>query len=192
MTATAAKALTPPELAGRVYPWLVRLALRRARGAEEPLDLAHGAAVRVLRRAATYDPARGRPSTWASMHFKYALADARRRARRRRLPVVPPDAAPGTDPAAAPDPAAGPEDAAAWSEDVAGVRAALARLAPADREILVRRYYRGEQFAAMAAGRGVTRQAAEQRVQAALARLRLALLLGGPTPHRTPTEEGRR
>ena len=58
---------------------------------------------------------------------------------------------------------------------------AVAQLSRTDRELVLRRFFRGEPFAALAASKGLSENTARMRVQRALKKMRLVLLSRGVT-----------
>lgn len=127
-----------------VRPWLILLAVRRAEGTRVGWEvLFQEAALRVYRAAHTYDPARGRPTTWAAIVARSAFGRVFGRLARqpRTVRLVSPksDDDPGRRTYLA-DPAPGPAALIVQREAVAAVREAVARLPDPDRAVLTRAF----------------------------------------------------
>jgi RNA polymerase sigma-70 factor (ECF subfamily) len=150
----------------RLYNYLVRLA-----GRDAAEDLVQETFVRVLRSHRSYDPSRGF-SGWL-----YAIAtNAARTYLARSVPAgasVSPLVASGalsvTDPPAAPR--AGPLSAAQDSERAEMVRAALAKLDPREREVVLLRHYQGLKFAEIARVTNANLSTVKSRMRYALDKL---------------------
>lgn len=130
--------MNPNELLLSVYPWVRLLAGRCAvRCGVDADDLTQEAVMLLLARAEKYDPARGRPTTWASAALIRMLPRlAARLAGRpgaRELTARVPDRR-----------AADPADAAADAENrrlaAERVRRALPRLGPRQRKVVTARF----------------------------------------------------
>ena len=124
----------------------------------------------VLEKFPTYDPARGAPTTWVSRVCETTALNAIRSGRvRDRVRVARLDGStPDRRPTAAPDHAFDRDDV------IRRVRAAVAALAARDRELVTRRFgLDGGRPAKLKALRGgLSVQRAQQRVAAALSKLR--------------------
>ncbi|MBY6276380.1 RNA polymerase sigma factor [Symbiobacterium thermophilum] len=164
-------------LADRLAHKLYRLAqmilggLGNEQDAEEVVSDALAAA---WERAGTFDPQRSSLESWVLMLAKYAALDRRRHLRRRMLGA---DGEAKIIPlSAAPEPVAPSSDAAALAgEEQARVHAALRRLPPAERELLIRRYFLEEPLTDMARDLGLTRGALDTRLWRARQNLRRLL-----------------
>jgi RNA polymerase sigma-70 factor (ECF subfamily) len=129
------------------------------RGAAE--DVVALAFERAFRRRRLFNPRRGSPRAWLfGIARNAALDELRRRKRTAALP----------DAAAASDESAG-EDAEALAQRVA-VRAALARLAPRDRELILLKFHAQLTNAELGRVLGTSETNAGTRLHRALGRLR--------------------
>lgn len=177
-------------LFARFRPYLLRLvAARLPRGVRarlDPSDVVQETQLEAFRRLPDY--LARRPMTfrlWLRQTARERVLMARRRhvaaARRSTGREAPP---PDDSAAAPPDrlPAGGPTASQACSgrEEAHRVRAAVAALAPDDREILVMRTIDGLSNAAAAEALGVDPSTASRRYGRALIRLRAVLAAAGP------------
>jgi RNA polymerase sigma-70 factor, ECF subfamily len=120
---------------------------------------------RAIRRRGTFDPRRGTPRAWVFGIARHAALDELRRRRR--------GAALAGEP---PDPAAvDPEDAADGAVRREAVRAALAGLAPREREIVALKFQGGLDNAELAAVLGVSVSNAGTQLHRAMTKLREAV-----------------
>lgn len=162
------------QLGHKVYR-LVQLVMGGLGNQQDVEEVVSDALVAAWARASEFDPARSTLTNWVLMLAKYAALDRRRALRRQNLDeagqakVIPLEAAP--EPAAAAS-----EEQALADADQAAVHEALRRLPPAERELLVRRYFFEEPLAEMAQDLGLTRGALDTRLWRA--RQHLKQLLG--------------
>jgi RNA polymerase sigma factor (sigma-70 family) len=136
--------------------------------ADEADDLTAEVFLRAVRAAEQFDPTRGTVRGWLLGIARHALTDHRRREGRRRLVPV----------GALRDlccEAPSPEERLLREERVAGLLAAVARLAPADQELIGLRYGSGLDTAETAAVLGVREAVVRTRLWRALGRLRRTL-----------------
>jgi RNA polymerase sigma factor (sigma-70 family) len=144
-----------------VYAYAATL-LRDAAAAEEVTAQAFERAVRKRR---SYDARKGSPRAWLFGIARHAALDELRRRRR--------TAALATDPL---DPAApAPEDEADAAVRRAAVRAALAGLAPREREVIALKFQAGLDNAELAAVLGVSTSNAGTLLHRAMTKLRDAV-----------------
>lgn len=112
-----------------------------------------------------YDPARAGLRTWVLILARYKALDYRRKLARSSETIPFQDtASPGT-----------PEDSLLAGEERAAVMQTLSALPRAEREILYRRYYLEESVESIAAGLGISRGAADNRLWRARSALKKAL-----------------
>ena len=139
------------------------IAIRVVRDPELAQDAVQEAFLGAWRTAGSFDPARGTVSSWLLTLVHRRAVDVVRREQRRRtetLDDVPPAADAGTE-----------EDV--WiRERRRAVQAALARLAPDQRQALELAYYGGLSQSELAERLGVPLGTVKSRMFAALARLR--------------------
>lgn len=126
-----------------VVPWLVLLSKRRTEGTRVPWQvLFQEVALRVVKYAHDYDPARSTPATWATIVFRSTagllFARLARRVRTVRLASAGSDDADPDRQAFLADPRPGPDTLVIQREAVAAVRAAVARLPEPDRVVVTR------------------------------------------------------
>lgn len=165
-------------LAHKLYR-LAELALGGLGTAQDVEEVVSDALAAAWERAAEFDPERSTLANWVLMLAKYAALDRRRSLRRRtlddmgRAKVIPLTAAPE---ATAPEATAPPSDAAVLAQEQrAAVHAALRRLPPAERELLIRRYFFEESVAEIARDLGLSRGALDTRLWRARQNLRRLL-----------------
>ena len=128
-------------------------------------DVTAQAFERAFRRRRTFDARKGSPRTWLFGIARNAALDELRR-RKRSVPLA-------ADP---PDPAlAGPDDEADRALRRAAVRAALARLAPREREIIALKFHGGLDNAELARVLGVSVSNAGTQLHRAMSKLREAV-----------------
>ncbi|MFO0849570.1 MAG: sigma-70 family RNA polymerase sigma factor [Gemmataceae bacterium] len=168
--------VNPPQAASEflagVHRWLAKLSCRfAARHQLDPDEVLSVVALAILRQHGSYDPSRGKPTTWAHRVFltaAYRHLD-RERTQRRRFHPHPLDSDRLTLLAAR---RAGPALSAA---DRAKVAKAIDKLPPKQRAAVEDRHWRGETQLEIAQRAGTSRQAVSQLERAAYRRLRLAL-----------------
>jgi RNA polymerase sigma-70 factor (ECF subfamily) len=123
--------------ARRVYSLAV--AILRDSGAAE--EVAQEVFFKVWQRAASFDPQRGRPSTWLLSVAHHQAVDTLRRQRRRYHREAPwtleVEDLPGTKRGEA------PEEAAVLNEEGHRVREALGRLPPEQQQVIALAYFQG-------------------------------------------------
>jgi RNA polymerase sigma factor (sigma-70 family) len=128
-------------------------------------DVTAQAFERAIRRRGTFDPRRGTPRAWLFGIARHAALDELRRRRRgAELAGDPPDPA-----------VADPEDAADGALRRETVRAALAGLAPREREIVALKFQGGLDNAELAAVLGVSVSNAGTQLHRAMTKLREAV-----------------
>lgn len=143
---------------------LVTLILGAAATSEDVEEVVSDTFTRVWNRIEEFDPARSSLHSWVLVMAKYTALDRRRSLLRSRFAadgearVIPLESAPD----AADD--ATPEDEALRQESSERLRQGLERLAPADRDLLVRRYFFEESIADLARDLGLTRTATDNRL----------------------------
>ena len=166
-----------------VWRWAGRLAAQFPSVERE--DWAQEIMTELVRSYATFDPARGAPTTWVDhrvRHVRWVWLRKRKAARRVPLDVtIEPLHAPAGRPLSVADPrAADPAEAAAHREELARVAAAVRRLHKREREVLARRFglEGGEAESQVKVGRrlGVSKQAVQAVEADALERLADELL----------------
>ncbi|WP_374712273.1 RNA polymerase sigma factor [Symbiobacterium terraclitae] len=151
------------DLVGHKAYRLAQMALGGLGNEQDVEEVVSDALAAAWERAASFDPSRSTLTNWVLMLTKYAALDRRRTLRRRMLGadgtarVVPLSAAP--EPVAAPS-----EDLVLAGEEHAAVHEALRRLPPAERELLVRRYFLEQPLEEMARELGLTRGAVDTRL----------------------------
>jgi RNA polymerase sigma factor (sigma-70 family) len=144
-----------------VYAYVVTL-LHDPAAAE---DVTAQAFERAVQRRRSYDARRGSPRAWLfGIARNAALDELRRRRRGAQLATEPPDPA-----------VAGQEDEADRAVRRAAVRAALAGLAPRDREVIALKYHAGLDNAELAAVLGVSVSNAGTLLHRAMTTLREAV-----------------
>jgi len=150
------------QLGHKVYR-LVQLVLGGLGNQQDVEEVVSDALAAAWERASEFDPARSTLTNWVLMLAKYAALDRRRALRRQNLDaagqakVIPLEAAP--EPAAAAS-----EEEVLAEADQAAVHEALRSLPPAERELLVRRYFFEEPLAELARDLGLTRGALDTRL----------------------------
>ncbi|HEX2392207.1 MAG TPA: sigma-70 family RNA polymerase sigma factor, partial [Solirubrobacterales bacterium] len=118
---------------------------------------------RAYRKRSRFDPSRGEPRAWLfGIARNAALDELRRRGRQAEL---------ATEPS---DPAAATEDSAERSERRLALTAALATLAPRERELIALKYFAGLSNAEIAAVIGIGESNAGTRLHRAVTKLREA------------------
>ena len=123
---------------------------------------------RIWRRAAGFDPARGRAHTWIAPLTRSACLDVLRSGVR-SVPSMPPeDAEPVCD-------APGPGTAVQYQERAARVREALSALPDAQARVLHAAYFQGLTYREVAEALGQPLGTVKTRIRAGLVRLRQAL-----------------
>jgi len=128
-------------------------------------DVTAGAFERAVRRRRSYDPRRGSPRAWLfGIARNAALDELRRRRRRATLATDPPDREPPA-----------PEDEADEALRRAAVRAALATLAPREREVIALKFHAGLDNGELAAVLGVSATNAGTLLHRAMTKLREAV-----------------
>jgi len=140
------------------------LALRIVRDAALAQDAVQDAFLAVWRTAAAYDAGRGKPQSWLLTLVHRRAVDVVRREERRRTDTLDEDATVATAGAA--------DEEAAVREQRRAVQAALARLAPEQREALELAYYGGLTQTELAERLGIPLGTVKSRMFAGLARLR--------------------
>jgi RNA polymerase sigma-70 factor (ECF subfamily) len=132
---------------------------------DEADDLTADTFLRAIRAQDSYDATRASVRTWLCRIAHNAWCDTLRRARRRRsLPIA------SFRDLAVDAPSS--EERMIWEEQVAGLLAAVASLAPADQELIGLRYGSDLDFAAIGATLGVGEGTVRTRLWRALGRLR--------------------
>ena len=139
------------------------LALRVLRDPSLAQDAVQDAMLAAWRTAASYDPARGKVSTWLLTFVHRRAVDLVRREERRRTEQL--DEAPV-------DEGESTAEAAELRAERRRVQAALAQLSPDQREALELAYYGGLTQAELAERLGVPLGTVKSRMFAALGRLR--------------------
>jgi RNA polymerase sigma-70 factor (ECF subfamily) len=172
MSETLTMAFAPPKSAALEFEALYRscaddlyayvLSLLRDRAAAE--DVTAQAFERAYRRRKRYDERKGTPRQWLFGIARNAALDELRK-RKRRAGLVGDPADPDV-----PDPAGEADDA----DRRATVRAALAGLAPRDRELVALKFHAGLTNAEIAGVLGVSESNAGTRVHRAVTKLREA------------------
>lgn len=169
--------MTPQELLLSVDRWLCRLAERFARPRAEREEFLADLRLDVLEHAHQFDPARGKPTTWATWRA-WHVSTTRRRRRERQAREMPQgchevgflDFRPGREP----DPA----DAAERREDVARAReqaGELLSILPERDQLIVRlRLGRGLSLSAIGRRFGITHERVRQVCGRAVSQLRAA------------------
>ena len=153
---------------------LAQLALGGLGNEQDVEEVVSDALAAAWARAAEYDPERSSLTSWVLMLAKYAALNRRRALRRRAL--GPEGQAKIIPLGAEPEPAVPPSDAAVLAEEErARLHAALRRLPPQERELLIRRYFFEESPADMARDLGLTRGALDTRLWRARQNLRRLL-----------------
>lgn len=147
------------------------LAVRVLRDQALAQDAVQDAFLAAWRTAASFDPARGKASTWLITLVHRRAVDVVRRENRRRASTLDDAPIPAGD---------ATEEIAEVRERRRAVQAALAELAPAERECLELGYYGGLSQAEISERLGVPLGTVKSRMFAGLAKLRDALAqLGG-------------
>ncbi|QIA27551.1 sigma-70 family RNA polymerase sigma factor [Thermaerobacter sp. PB12/4term] len=185
---------------GGAVLYLARLILGPAGTDADAEEVAADALVAAWQRAAEFDPARGRFRTWVFMLLKYAALDRRRQLerelRRRSGWLRRVGAGPGRGPDPAPQPGgpawsglgyglpsgghapvapADPAELVAARDEAVRLRMALESLPPAERDLLIRRYWLEEPIERMAREAGISRNAMDSRLWRARQALRRAM-----------------
>jgi len=151
------------------------LALRVVRDRELAADVVQEAFLTVWRKASTYDPDRGQPSTWIlTMTHHKAVDVVRRRERRKTAPL---DESP--EPL---DPAPPVEERAWLGATRAQIAAALRRLPDPHREVIELAYFAGYTQSELAERLAVPLGTVKSRTFAALRGLREELAAAGLNP----------
>ena len=151
------------------------LALKVVRDRELAADVVQEAFLAVWRRASTYDPDRGQPSTWIlTMTHHKAVDVVRRRERRKTAPLE--------DVAEPIDPAPTVEERAWLGATRAQVAAALRRLPDPHREVIELAYFAGYTQSELAERLAVPLGTVKSRTFAALRGLRQELAAAGLDP----------
>ncbi|MFO1141970.1 MAG: sigma-70 family RNA polymerase sigma factor [Amaricoccus sp.] len=149
--------------AGRVKAY----AIRAGASASDADEIAQDVMVSVWRNAARFDPARASPSTWIFAIARNRRIDAFRRAGRAM--------ADADDPLLQPD----PEPDGFRRLDTLGrearLRAAVAALPPAQRQVLVAAFYEGLSHGAIAAREGLPLGTVKSRIRLAFRHLHAIL-----------------
>ena len=159
-----------------------RLALRVVRDAALAEDVVQEAFLTVWRQAASFDPSRGRASTWVLMLVHRRAVDlVRNQARFNALPDQLEETAPQAVVAESTD------DDVGLREARRQVRSALATLSRAEREVLDLAYWGGLTQSEIATALGIPPGTVKSRTFSAMARLREALRRG---PELTAIYEG--
>jgi RNA polymerase sigma factor (sigma-70 family) len=150
-----------------------RLALRVLRDPTLAEDAVQEAFLAVWRQAASFDRSRGKPSTWIlTLVHRRAVDLVRRQTRFNALP----DQLEAVEPPA--DVADSPDDDIALREARSEVRAALATLSKAERDVLSLAYWGGLTQSEVATALGIPPGTVKSRTFSALRRLREALRQG--------------
>jgi RNA polymerase sigma-70 factor, ECF subfamily len=143
-----------------LYAYVAGL-LREPAAAEEVTATAFE---RAYRKRSRFDPSRGEPRAWLfGIARNAALDELRRRGRQAELTAEPADPA-----------AAAAEDSAERSERRLALTAALATLAPRERELIALKYFAGLSNAEIAAVIGIGESNAGTRLHRAVTKLREA------------------
>lgn len=197
--------------------YLARLILGPAGTDADAEEVAADALVAAWQRAAEFDPARGRFRTWVFMLLKYAALDRRRQLkrelRRRSGWLHRAGAGPGRRPGPAshaggpawssldeglpsgghaPVSPADPAELVAARDEAVRLRMALESLSPAERDLLIRRYWMEEPIERMAREAGISRNAMDSRLWRARQALRKALVERAPAAGRRPASADRK
>lgn len=141
-----------------------RLALRVLRDPTLAQDAVQDAFLAVWRTAAAFDPERGRAQTWLLTLVHRRAVDVVRREQRRRAEPLPAQLMEPSE--------GGADEAADLRERRRRVQAALARLAPDQRQALELAYYGGLSQSELAERLGVPLGTIKSRMHVALAKLR--------------------
>ncbi|MFO1208291.1 MAG: sigma-70 family RNA polymerase sigma factor [Amaricoccus sp.] len=149
--------------AGRVKAY----AIRAGASASDADEIAQDVMVSVWRNAARFDPARASPSTWI-----FAIARNRRIDAFRRAGRITADA---DDPLLQPDPEPDGFRLLDTAEREARLRAAVAGLPPAQRQVLVAAFYEGLSHGAIAAREGLPLGTVKSRIRLAFRHLHAIL-----------------
>jgi RNA polymerase sigma factor (sigma-70 family) len=148
---------------GRVFG----LALRIVRNPASAEEVAADVYVQVWHSAATYDPQRGTPLTWALTICRSRALDSLRRADKA---ILDPDPTERLDAVAQPVP--GLQDLLQASQQHAALHAALTRLQPVQRQILALAFFRGLTHTEIAATTHLPLGTIKSHARRALAQLR--------------------
>jgi RNA polymerase sigma-70 factor (ECF subfamily) len=154
---------------------LYSVALRVLRDPSSASEVVVDVFARVAQRASTYDPRRGSPSAWLVMQARTHAIDRYRldaRARRRQVALT------SEMEAALPTSAESASEASARGELQRVIRAALARLTPAQRRVIDIAFYSGLSQSEIALLLGEPLGTVKTRIRTAMRRLRELL---GPT-----------
>lgn len=141
-----------------------RLALRILRDPTLAQDAVQDAFLAVWRTAAAFDPERGRAQTWLLTLVHRRAVDVVRREQRRRAEPLPAQLMEPSE--------GGADEAADLRERRRRVQAALARLAPDQRQALELAYYGGLSQSELAERLGVPLGTIKSRMHVALGKLR--------------------
>jgi len=149
--------------AGRVKAY----AIRAGASASDADEIAQDVMVSVWRNAARFDPARASPSTWIFAIARNRRIDAFRRAGRAT--------ADADDPLLQPDPEPDGFRLLDTAERETRLRAAVAGLPPAQRQVLVAAFYEGLSHGAIAAREGLPLGTVKSRIRLAFRHLHAIL-----------------
>ena len=149
--------------AGRVKAY----AIRAGASASDADEIAQDVMVSVWRNAARFDPARASPSTWIFAIARNRRIDAFRRAGRAIADI--------DDPLLQPDPEPDGFRLLDTAEREARLRAAVAGLPPAQRQVLVAAFYEGLSHGAIAAREGLPLGTVKSRIRLAFRHLHAIL-----------------
>ena len=145
-------------------------------------DIAQEAFWRVWKGAASFDAARGGARTWLVSIAHHLAIDAARRGQRR--PVVEMDADENEDAWNVPDESADVVEAIEARMSAAEVRAALAQLPDAQRQVIELAYYKGLTHVQIAEQMGLPAGTIHTRARLAMQKLRDALIAPTSVPQR--------
>lgn len=138
----------------------------------EAEDLLHDVFLEAWRRASAYNPERASARTWLLVRMRSRAVDRTRTAYARRVVSTAPEAPTFTE---QPCPKHGPADAA----DHTRVRAAVNRLPPKQREVLLLGYFEGLSSSEIGQRLGIATGTVKSRTAAARTQLRMLLTQAG-------------
>jgi RNA polymerase sigma-70 factor (ECF subfamily) len=150
----------------RLYPTVMAYVHRRIHNAADAEDLGSKIFVRIVEHLARYDAQRGTVRAWALTIARHQVIDHLRT--RRQVVALDEVARPLADATASPD------DHLLHDERMAALRAAVAQLPEADRELFALRYGDGLRLAEIAVVSELSIDAVKQRFSRALRKLRAA------------------
>lgn len=152
------------EIYAHFAPRVKGFLMRGGASEEEAEDLAQDAMVKVLRKAALFDPAKASAATWIFTIARNTRTDAVRRAGR-----LAPDA---RDPALAPEEAPRADYVCELKERDLRIRRALDSLPPEQREVMQLHFYQDEPHSAIAARLGLPLGTVKSRLRLAFEKIR--------------------